>query len=82
MHAVLERETLILTHLGKVRGRKRVLCAFQIGLPIEVRLLLTPHAPHTWLGKHGRSQSTMWGSSESIPDYFKLNIDNNSLLKK
>lgn len=67
---------------GKVRGRKHVLCAFQIGLPFEVRTLLTPHAPHTWLGKHGRSQSTMQGSSESIPDYFNLNIDNNPLLKK
>ena len=47
-----------------------------------MRTLLTPHASHTGLGKHGRSQSIMWRSSESISDYFNSNIDNNPLLKK
>lgn len=52
VHAVLEREMLILMHLEKVRKEKLVISTpFQIWPLVEMRTLSTPHPPHTLRGK-------------------------------
>lgn len=83
VHAVLEREILILMHLEKLGGKNGISVPFQVWLPTEIEnSIYSTWISHTARKEHGRSGSITWRSSESIPDYFNSNIDNNPHLKK
>lgn len=75
------REILILV-IWKEFGKDKWVISVPFKCDYLLKMLFTPHM-RLLTGKQddGRSESIMWKSPKSIPNYFNINIDNNYSFK-